>query len=344
MSFLLYLSIPIYIIVFSKQINKKKFNIIDYTLIIIMSFICGFRENVGTDYLLYDKMYNNIVIFPRVELGFKWIINQMNTFGLSSTYFFFLTSFVTIILFYYMIKKNASKPADSLFLFVCMGYFSLQFNIIRQSLAIAISLYSVRYINGRNIIKFSLLILLATLCHTTAIIMIPFYFLNKMEISRKNIFVILISMLMFSFLYNPIINTVVKYLPTYEVYLTINDYTYNPAGLGTYLILLFNLVLLLLVIINKNKLIEYNSKNRVLINMILFSFFFYFLSLANTVVVRPAYYLSVYFIFLLPDLYYLSKIRKNLNNLLIILVIFLLYYILHIAFFNTMVPYHSILF
>ena len=344
MGILLYLSIPLYVIVFSKQINKKKYNIIDFVLIALMSCICGFRKNVGTDYLLYNKMYNNVSIFPRVEFGFKWLINQMNNIGLSSTHFFFATSFITIILFYYFIKKNSTKPAESLFLFICLGFFSLQFNIIRQSLAMAISLYSFNFLKERKIIKFLIVIFIASLCHTTALIVIPFYFIYKLNLNKKNFFIILIGMFLLSQFYESIINTVVRYFPTYKVYLTINDYTFNEAGIGTYLILVFNLLLLLLIFYNKKKLISFNQQNKILINFILFSFFFYFLALTNTVMVRPGYYMSMYFVFILPDLYQVSKIKNNQNNLIIILMIFLLYYILHITFFNTMLPYENILF
>lgn len=344
MGLLLYFIIPLYIIIFSKQINIKKFNIFDFVLITIMIFICGFRKNVGTDFLLYSRMYNNISIFPRVEIGFKYLINFMSGMGLSSFWFFFLTSSLTILIVYYIIKKISDKPSESLFLFITLGYFSLQFNIIRQCLAIAVSLYSIKFIIKKDFFKYFVCILMASLFHTTALIMFPFYFISKINISKKRCVEILIILFIVSLMYNQIICLIVRYFPTYEVYLTINNYTYDAAGVGSYLIILFNLLLFSVILINKSKLVKYNKNNNIYINMILFSFFYYFLSLNNTVMIRPGYYLSISFIFILPDLYQVNKKKLNDKNSIIFVVIFIIYYLFHILFFNNMLPYNNVLF
>ena len=344
MSYLIYLIIPVLLILLSKNVNNQKFNIADYIIMIIMSMVCGLRYNVGTDYFLYTKMYNYLESFPRVEIFFQRLITFMNSIGLNSTHFFLVTSLMITIISYAAIKKNSKYPAESLFLYVTLGFYAFQFNVIRQSLAIGIILYATKYMYDKNFLKYFILVLCASLCHTTALIMIPVYFLANINWNKKKKLIILISMFALSFAYESIINLVIKYFPTYAVYLSINDYTFDSAGVGTYLILFFNMIMFGFILKNEEKLIEYNPKNKMYINLVLFSFLFSFLGLNNTVMIRPGYYLSIYLVFILPDLYRVCKLKVKSTNSMALIIFFLIYYMVHLYFFNSMIPYKTIIF
>ena len=344
MSFLIYLLIPILLILLSKNVNNHKFNVADYIIMLIMSIICGLRYNVGTDYFIYTKMYNNIKSFPRVEFFFQRLILFMNSIGLNSTHFFLVTSLLITVISYTAIKRNSKYPAESLFLYITLGYYAFQFNVIRQSLAIGIVLYATKYMYDKKFFKYLFLVLCASLCHTTALIMIPIYFLANINWDKKLKMIIMISMLVLSFAYEPIINLVIKYFPKYAVYLNINNYTFDSAGLGTYLILFFNMIMFGFILKNEKKLIKYNQRNKLYINLVLFSFLFSFLGLNNTVMIRPGYYLSIYLVFILPDLYRVCKLKVKSTNSMILIIFFLLYYMIHLYFFNNMIPYKAIIF
>lgn len=341
---ILYLTIPLIILLFRKEINKKNYTIQDYIVILLLGLICGLRYNVGTDYALYTRMYNHINWFPRVEVAFKKIIETFNMFDFPASVFFFFFSFLTIIIIYISIKKRTKYPAETLFLFITMGFYALQFNIIRQMLAVAIVLYSIKYIQEKKIIKYILCILVAYLCHSTAIIMIPFYFISNIKFTKMQMIFLLLIMFGLSFMYEPLLNFVTTHSELYSVYSITNNYTYIKGGIGTYTILFFNLLVMHITIKNKDSLIEYESNNLQYINLALFSFFFYFLSLSNSVMVRPAYYLFICMIYILPDLYRVHKNMFKSKNSLLIYVFFILYYIINLISFNTMLPYKWIFF
>lgn len=341
---LFYLLIPLICILFCNHINKKEMGIIDYIILIIMICICGFRYEVGTDYNLYTNMYKYIQSFPRVEFLFEFIIKLFNKYNFSVEFFFFFVSMITLSIIYISIKKNSQKPAESLFLFVCLGFFALQFNIMRQMLAAAIILYGTKYLVSRNLKKYFITVFIAGLIHTTSFIMLPFYFLSNIKFKRKTLLFAIVLMFATSLMYIPIMNFLTSNISIYSVYSNINDYTFNEAGIGTYLLILFNLALAIVMIIKKYNLVFYEKKNNIYINMFIFSFFFYFLSLKNTVMIRPGYYFSIYMIFLLPDLYRISSMKKNCKNSTLLVIIFMMYYILHLISFNEMLPYKTIFF
>lgn len=344
MSLILYLIIPLVILVFSKHINSEKYNIYDFILLGILICICGFRYNVGTDYQLYTQMYNHLDYYPRVEVVFKLLINICNTLHFPSWLFFFLISCVSLTLVYLTIKKNSKHPSESIFLYVTLGFYALSFNIIRQTLALSIIFYSIRYIKSRNFFKYCICIFLTYLIHKTSIIMLPLYFVGNMKISKKFSCIILCILAFISMFYHEILQFIVRLLPTYQVYLTINNYTYDPAGIGTYVILFINLLLWFFMFLNKEKLIKYNPDNNLYFNLFTFSFLFYFLSLSNTIMVRLGYYMSIFLVYLLPDLYRVSRLKVNNTNSLFLFFGFTLYYIIHLICFNNMIPYSFIFF
>lgn len=341
---LIYLLIPILLFIFRKSINEKKFTIPDYIILLLLILICGLRENVGTDFKLYSKIYDNILAFPRIEFLFANFIKLLNYFNLSLTTFFTLVSYITIALVYKTIKEQAEYPFESLFIYISLGFYALQFNIIRQMLALAITLYAIKFLKDKNLIKYMACILIAGLCHTTAFIMIPIYFLANLKLSKIHMYIILVVFLFLSFLYEPLLKLAATILPRYSDYLIQNVYTFNQAGIGTYVILISNLILMIILIQNKDKLITYNSDNRKLINIVLFSLLFYFMSLNNTVMVRPGYFMFVYVIFLLPDLYRVSRFKVNDRNTIVFAIFLVIYYVAHLISFNVMLPYHSVWF
>lgn len=336
---LIYLIIIFLILIFMKKINKGN-KIIELIILSLLILICGLRYNVGTDYNLYVEMFHNIDNVSRTEFVVRFIIkaNQF-IFGYKEQFFFLSMSTLTIVFYYLGIKKLSKKIGNSLFLFVALGYYAIMFNGIRQALAMAICFFSTKYINERKFLKYVIIILLATMCHTTALIMIPMYFLNMIKLDKKTS-IVLTALFSSSFvLYNTVLNIVTTYIPRYAPYANKGTMTYTEAGPGTYVIAIFHIIIAILLILNKEKMIEENKGNNTYFNLYLFSIIFYTMGFANTVVVRLAYYFSIYLIVLLIDLFKIMFKEKNDKVYICINLFFVLYYIIHLISFNQMIPY-----
>ncbi len=339
---IIYLVIIILVFLFSKQLSKKNFNLFDYLILGLMIIVCGLRYHVGSDYELYTEMYNHLELYPRTEFIVTLIINILNSFNFSANAFFFVMAAITISLFYVAIKRCSSFPAQSVFLFIALGYYAMCFNGIRQMLAAAICLFATKYFLKRNTKMVLITVGLASLCHTTALIMIPAYFISRVKFSKKTyliIFAISASAVLF---YNPILMFLTSHFEQYSMYAVKNSMTYWAPGMGTYIIGLFHFFVHILCIIKLNRLESISKNNRIYLNLMMLSTVFFSLSFANALLVRIAYYFSIYLIFLIPDLLKVYFGKKNDRNYLVVIIFFILYYIIHLISFNQMLPYNWI--
>lgn len=339
---IIYLFLVFLVLFFYKQINTKKYNIFDFILNALLVGVCGLRYKVGSDYALYVDMYKGVYI-ERVEILDKLLIETLNKFHCSSEFFLFFMALVTISVFYISIKKNSKNPAFSILLFITLGYYAMCFNGVRQMLAASICLFATKYLIEENFKKYTILIIFASLFHTTSLILLPIYFFRKCDFSKKTCYILFFIFALSFILYFPLENFITTNIARYSVYSVKNSYTFWEPGIGTFINSSINLFIIFLCIKNKEKLEKINSNNKIYLYIILISTIFYSLSYVNALTIRLTYYFSIYMIFLLPDLF--DSIIKNRRekNYLVILIILVLYFIVHLLSFNDMIPYQSII-
>lgn len=94
---------------------------------------------------------------------------------------------LTLLFLYRTVWDSSKNPAFSMFIVFSTCLFYQTFNQSRQMLAIAIICYGLKYIRGNKIIPYILTILLAASIHASAIIMLPFFFIAKMEVRQTTL-------------------------------------------------------------------------------------------------------------------------------------------------------------
>lgn len=294
----------------------------------------------GTDYAMYEYMYFNQYAqnIEKVEIGYK-ILMQLSyqLFGENAYLFFTLCSALTILPIYIIIKKYSNKPGESLFYFVALGFYVLSFNMVRQSIALAICFFALKYMFNRKIIKYVITILIASLFHMTALIMIPMYWIANLQFNKKKLLILLIVLSFSGILFNPIFNYFTSIIPQYSMY---SSYGNAHAGIGTYIVDSIYIILIILIILNKNRMINENKKY--IINLITFSMFFIMLSIQNILFARLIYYWLIPIVLILPEI--ITTVKKQYRNTmqLFIVICFLLFYFINIYSFNGVYPYESI--
>lgn len=188
---------------FTKQIiyiNSKHFFLCLACLQLI--FLAGLRSyNIGADTSTYLKAlehYKNLpfdqilkaeIIWPfDFEWGYFMLTKLAAAFSLSKTNFLFLIALIIYIPLFMFICKYSENSYISILIYFGLGLFSYSLGIFRQMIAISITFYSIEYIKKNNFVKFIITIFIASLFHRTAFIMIPFYFISKLNL--RNIYVI----------------------------------------------------------------------------------------------------------------------------------------------------------
>ncbi len=150
--------------------------------IIIISFMVGFRYNVGVDWPGYKLYYliikNNVSILydnQQWEFSYFWINKIIALLGLNYTAMFTVVAFIS----WYFIFKSLDEKFVPLLLFFIFAdeFFFWSMNGVRQFVSIAIFLYSINFIILKDFKRYILLILLASTFHTSALLLIPIYFI-----------------------------------------------------------------------------------------------------------------------------------------------------------------------
>ena len=131
----------------------------------------------GNDYFTYLEIYRFGAGGYEKEPGFKYLVDGLRAVGAHFTAYFFCLGFIEITCLYLAFKeKRFLLPALILFLFIGNTFITWQ-NVIRQSIACCIFIYSVQYIDKRQPWKYLLCCLLAIAFHKSALILPLLYLL-----------------------------------------------------------------------------------------------------------------------------------------------------------------------
>lgn len=339
---IVYLLLYIFMIILLCFSKKTNVNRLSFLLVVTMIVIAGIRNGIGTDYNMYKSFY----FFPnqpsanKVEWGFiKLIEVTKNIFNEKYYLFFLLCSTITLIPIFYIFKKKSKQPVFSLLLFTCLGFYTLSFNLIRQSIAISLVFYALKYIEEQNKSKYFITIIIAASFHITALIALPLYYFSKSNIEKNKLKAFFLILLFAGMSFNPIFNYVVTNIPQYMIY---KNYSNTIAGIGTYLVGLIYLVMIWLSIIKKEQFVKNNFDN-ICLNTSIIAVPMVVLSFKNILFARMIYYFFIPLLVPFTNIIYIFNIKKTQKIFNIFLALALLIiYVLNIINFNEVLPYISI--
>ena len=132
--------------------EKKKFNYkISYVFLIViailpMSLISGLRYGLGTDYFYtyFPGFYATLVgNYPYSEHLFNYLIKSITLFTNNPQWLFIITSFIFNIFIILSIKNISKKWVISSIIYIFGNIFFISLNNVRQSCALAISIYAI---------------------------------------------------------------------------------------------------------------------------------------------------------------------------------------------------------
>jgi len=180
--------------ILSRKVKQSESYLIP--LWIFASLFVGLRKGVGTDYDNYADIYDTYYFY--LELGFQYLADFLNNRRLPVWTLFLTIASLTYFFIYATIYKNKDidKFGASLLLTLCT--YSFVCNGIRQGLAIAIFLFATRFIETRKWYVYILLVLFASLFHTSILLCLPIYFLRNKRLSKWSYVIIYIISFIFT--------------------------------------------------------------------------------------------------------------------------------------------------
>lgn len=251
-----------------RKIRNKCFFILMISPAIIVS---GLRYGISVDYIkVYERFFyavkDGVINLVEFEVGFYWIV-KMCSYIVDSPWFMFLTfAAFTIYIFFRGFEESKSFIFSSI-LFFGLGIYFDTFNGIRQYVVVAIFIYCFKYIKLDDWKSYLGLIGLSSLIHTSAIMLLPMYFLSKIKIDKK--YGVGIAILAFLFK-NQLLDMVIKvasFFTKYNLYIVRNTIE-NQISLSTSSILIMVIAILPCIYVEKEML--ESKEGRFLYNMMIF--------------------------------------------------------------------------
>lgn len=123
------------------------------------------------------------------EIGSQFLIFVLSRIFKDPQWLLVITSIIYIISIFYFVEHNSEDIPLSITLYVTLGLMTFHLQGMRQSIAMSICLFAYEQAKNKHLVRFLLLVALATAFHQTAIVFLPVYILCRMKFSKKSIFI-----------------------------------------------------------------------------------------------------------------------------------------------------------
>ena len=217
---LLFLYLLVVFIFFAQ--SKKKLldsqnNFFFYVSCVLMIFVCAARgEGIGADTEDYKMSFDSEMFVDTVSYERTWI------YICSFVKFILKKEFDVVILIYslicflpviFVVRKETKYPYMAFYIFIVIGLFFANFNIMRQCAAMSICLYSFYLLRRKKYLFFALFCGFAILFHATASVFFFIVFATYCfsKLSYKGKIMLLLFSLMIGLLFYGVINSLAVY-------------------------------------------------------------------------------------------------------------------------------------
>ncbi|KDR51460.1 EpsG family protein [Hoylesella loescheii] len=176
-----------------------------------LALFVGFSDMLGGyDRYIYGELFDEVADIRRegrsvltafifelypTELGYGYLNVLLSYFTANRYIFIFILTLIIYALYYINIKRYASDYRIALLLFFGLLFF-FTFTYLRQMIGVGIAGLSLKYVYERKLWKFIACVLLATLFHNSAIILIPIYIIPIQKLSVGSVVVVMIICLL----------------------------------------------------------------------------------------------------------------------------------------------------
>ena len=296
--------------------KKKKIAFICYGIgILAPAILAGVRDyTIGTDVMVYGNIwFNRAVDASNLRDYIQWgVVSQLGIVYLVLNYvvamvsdnphvfYFVLALLINLLIFKGLYSCRQYINIDFGMLLFYLLFYNNTLNLLRQSLAIAIIMSGFGYVINKKFFKYIIIVMIAGLTHSTALLGILIYFIYNIQFSKyKNLVKagIIAALLGFVMLYQSIVSYLVTKGLILSRYVTYAD-EQSGGGKIVRLVLFCLPVIVLFYFIYKKvrKDIWYNFGFMI----ILFCSFLSILLFFNPITSRIAMYFDYYFILLIP--------------------------------------------
>lgn len=213
----------------NSDLRKNKIYMQIYAL--ILTVLAIFRYGIGPDYFPYKYLYSRLNVnvinevfegIDKQEILFRVFGSLMKGIGFSYQMYLVIFSVLHIYILVKICSQYSENPLLSLVLYFSFYYIVWTMSGIRQGTTIILGAYLILHeLDNTFNYKYILGFIVLSFIHTSSLILIPMYILTKFEISKKQIFAIIIISILVSFI--PLKN-IVENFNSYPIFDRISPY------------------------------------------------------------------------------------------------------------------------
>jgi transmembrane protein EpsG len=295
--------------------------------LISLVLVSGLRSNIGDTYFYkhsYEvNVFNWDFILSQKDLGFG--VLQMvlkNYVSQDPQVLIFTSALLTNLLIFLVLFKYSRMIELSLYVYIAGGLFLISMNGIRQLLAAAIVFTATKYLIDGNWIKYFFIVIVASLFHQSALILIPIYFLVRSKAWSKSTVVLIISALVIVVGFDQFTSVLFSAIEDTQ-YGHYKDFTEGGANVIRVAV---ELIPIAIAYLGREKMREIFPDSDVIINMSILGFVFMVIATQNWIFARFAIYFSLYQLILIS--WMIKLFKKNDQKIVYIgmLACYFLYY------------------
>ena len=273
----------------------------------VLAIVAALRYYVGLDYAGYMSIFrvasrNDVhtdietISFLSEKIGvekFFIFINMIfSKMGISGEFFIGIMSVFTVMVIGYVIYRMSPEPLMSILVFYIISFLQM-INLSRQYMAVAIVFLAVYMLYKGKTLGYLILILTASLVHSSALVGLVFIILKKWKFTYRTYFMY-IGVAVASYIMKDYVIRLIKRLGIYNDLLTTNKslkvFTVFPAVV----------IVFLLGIYLKN--MDKNRINNILMHSVMIVFLISFISLNIFYFSRISYYFMIFMVLFIPEL------------------------------------------
>ncbi|TPV35974.1 EpsG family protein [Paucihalobacter ruber] len=201
--------------------NNTKLGIYGAYLILIV--ISVLRFDIGNDYQTYTEIIRHIAYKFESNIPFgddskEPLITLLTIVFKDTTYPYLWVlgiHFIISLFFLYKAFEDNDSHLFGILIFFISGLLFIYWDQVRQAVSISIIIYAIKYIKENNFPKYLLFVLLAATAHYSALLLLPFYFADKVK-PQKLIYIVIILALALSNAASVVFEKAIALIPYWE--------------------------------------------------------------------------------------------------------------------------------
>lgn len=193
--FLLFFITGCCVVIYDIAKHVKYKSLASFFILIITIFIVGFRYKVGVDTYNYMYHYPDVPLINKIEWENLFSYSYQPLFlllssickSISSDFCLFQLAHATIvnIIIFSFIRKNTPYPFTGYFIYLTTYFMYFNFEILKESLAVATFLIGYKYLEKGKLFKFYFYTIIAFLFHISAIITLFFPLIKRLKLNKR---------------------------------------------------------------------------------------------------------------------------------------------------------------